>query len=130
MLSFSHDLIYVVDKAVFACNEVDIGIPLPPGMNTVIKRKHTNSITFRDMTLFGKKFTEKEVLDNKMIDGIVQELKPVIEKAKSLTRYGSNRANFRNLKAENNKEVVDACFNKQFGMGTVGEFKVNFFPKL
>jgi enoyl-CoA hydratase/carnithine racemase len=59
MLTFSHDLIYVVDKAVFACNEVDIGLPLPPGMNAVIKRKHTNSITFRDMTLFGKKFTEK-----------------------------------------------------------------------
>jgi hypothetical protein len=34
-----------------------------------------------------------------MIDGIITDLKPVIEKAKSLSRYGSNRDNFRNLKA-------------------------------
>jgi hypothetical protein len=47
-----------------------------------------------------------------------------------LARYGSNRGNFKNLKAENNKEVVDACFNKQIGVGTVGEFKMSFFPKL
>ncbi len=89
-------------------------------MNTVIKRKHTNSITFRDMTLFGKKFTEKELLENRMIDGIVHDLKPVIEKAKQLSKYASNRSNFRNLKAENNKEIVDACFNKQHAVGSIG----------
>lgn len=59
MFSFAHDLIYVVEKGAFACNEVDIGLPLPPGMNGIIKRKHSNPISFRDMTLFGKKFSEK-----------------------------------------------------------------------
>lgn len=59
MVAFAHDLIYVVDTATFACNEVDIGLPLPPGMNAIIKRKHSNQISFRDMTLFGKKFNEK-----------------------------------------------------------------------
>lgn len=72
-------------------------------MNAVIKRKHSNPLTFRDMTLFGRKFTEKEALEYKMIDGIVSDLTPVIEKAKSLAQYGSNRSNFKNLKAENNK---------------------------
>ena len=59
MLAFAHDFIYVVEKATLACNEVDIGLPLPPGMNAVIKRKHSNPLSFRDMTLFGKKFSEK-----------------------------------------------------------------------
>lgn len=57
MLSFAHDYIYVIGKATFACNQVDIGLPLPPGMNAVIKRKHSNYQSFRDMTLFGRKFT-------------------------------------------------------------------------
>jgi len=39
------------------CNEVDIGLPLPPGMFAVIKKKHTNYQSLRDMCLMGKKFT-------------------------------------------------------------------------
>ena len=81
MLSFAHDLVYVIGKGLFACNQVDIGLPLPPGMNAVIKRKHSNPLTFRDMTLFGRKYTEKEALENKMIDGIVDNLAPIVEKA-------------------------------------------------
>lgn len=50
-------------------------------MNAVIKRKHSNPLTFRDMTLFGRKYTEKEALENKMIDGIVDNLAPIVEKA-------------------------------------------------
>lgn len=38
-----------------------------------------------------------------MIDEIVDNLDPIIEKARSLASYGMNRANFKNLKAENNK---------------------------
>lgn len=62
MFSFAFDYIYVLDKATFACNEVDLGLPLPPGMHAVIKRKHSNHLSFRDMTLFGKRFSEKEML--------------------------------------------------------------------
>lgn len=38
-----------------------------------------------------------------MIDGIVPNLAPVIEKAQSLASYAMNRTNFKNLKMENNK---------------------------
>lgn len=33
-----------------------------------------------------------------MIDGIVKDLAPVIEKAESLAPYGSNRVNFKRIK--------------------------------
>lgn len=59
MFGFSHDLIYVVNDALFCCNEVEIGLQLSPGMMAVIKRKHSNSLTFRDMALFAKKFSAK-----------------------------------------------------------------------
>jgi hypothetical protein len=38
-----------------------------------------------------------------MIDGIVKDLSVVIEKAETIASYGTNRANFKNLKSENNK---------------------------
>ncbi len=34
-----------------------------------------------------------------MIDGIVDDLGKVIEKAKSIAKFASNRTNFKNLKA-------------------------------
>jgi hypothetical protein len=65
-----------------------------------------------------------------MIDGIVKDLTPIIEKAETLTQYGANRTNFKNLKSENNKELIDACFNKQHAVGVVGQTKIPVFPKL
>ena len=62
MFAFAHDFIFAADSAMFACNEVDNGLPLPPGMMAVIKKKHTNHQSLRDMTLFGKKFTAEEAL--------------------------------------------------------------------
>lgn len=78
MTAFAHDIIYVVDHATLACNEVDIGLPLPPGMMETIKRKHSNKQSLRDMVLFGKKFSEREALENKMIDAIIPNLKTAI----------------------------------------------------
>lgn len=31
---------------------------------------------------------------------------------------------------ENNKELIDACFNKQHAVGAVGQTKIVNFPKL
>ncbi len=65
-----------------------------------------------------------------MIDGIVKDLAPIVEKAESLAPYGTNRTNFKNLKAENNKELIDACFNKQHAVGSVGQVNLPNLPKL
>ena len=130
MLTFAHDYIFVEGKGLFACNEVDIGLPLPPGMNAVVKRKHVSYKTYRDMALFGKKFSEKEALKEGMIDGIVENLNQVVEKAQDLAPYGNNKVNFKKLKAESNKETIDACFNKQHGVGAVGFIRLPSFPKL
>ena len=64
-----------------------------------------------------------------MIDEIVNDLGKVIEKAKELAPYGENKLNFGKLKAESNKTVIDACFNKQHGIGVVG-YTVLPGPKL
>lgn len=56
MFAFSHDEIHVYEDAVFCCNEVEIGLPLPPGMNAVIKRRMDNLKEYRDMVLYARKF--------------------------------------------------------------------------
>lgn len=65
-----------------------------------------------------------------MIDGIVKDLAPVFEKAESLAQYGSNRVNFKRIKDQNNKQLIDACFNKQHAVGAIGQAKIASFPKL
>ena len=51
-------------------------------MHEVIKRKHNSHNSLRDMAFFAKKFHEEEALKLGMIDGIVSDLGPVVEKAK------------------------------------------------
>ena len=40
IFSFAHDYIYVQEKALFVCNEVNIGLPIPPGAMAIVKAKH------------------------------------------------------------------------------------------
>ena len=57
-------------------------------MNEVVKRKHQTYRSYRDMALFGRKFSESEALKEGMIDEIVPDLSKVIEKAQELAPYG------------------------------------------
>ena len=88
MFGLSHDYVYVKDKAAFICNEVEIGVPLSTGMTEVLRQKNFKNTSFRDMTLFAKKFDEKEALKHNIVDGIVNDLGPVIEKAQLVAKYG------------------------------------------
>ena len=63
-------------------------------MMEVIKKKHNDFKTLRDMCLFGKKFTSEEALKFGMIDGILPSgkiLKEIGEEAERLSNYGANK---------------------------------------
>ena len=89
-------------------------------MLAVIKRKHNSHHSLRDMTLFAKKFHEEEALKLGIIDGIVSDLGPVVQKAKEVSKYSRNRENFKDLKMEQNKVVIEACFDKQYTISQLG----------
>lgn len=36
MLSFAHDFVYAAHNCAFKCPEVDIGMPIPPGLVAVV----------------------------------------------------------------------------------------------
>ena len=128
ILSFAHDYVYSMPKTLFLCNEVDLGTPAPTGIFEAIRKKHRKSSTYRDMMLFGQKFNEEQLLKEKIIDGVVASLNPVMEKAEQLTTFGYNKPNFKRIKEELNKVVIDASFNKQFQ--AQGYFKMGPSPKL
>lgn len=88
MLSFAHDYIFVKDKAFFSSPEIDLSFPIPEGMNEILKLKNKSFKAQRDMCLFGKRFHEKEALKLGMIDGIIQNLEKVMEKANQISKYG------------------------------------------
>ena len=50
-----------------------MGMPLPPGMFAVIKKRHGSHGTLRDMCIFGKKFKAEEALRVGLIDRILKE---------------------------------------------------------
>lgn len=49
-------------------NEVELGMPLPPGMNAVIQDKITNKDTYREMVLMAKRFEPKEALAKGLVN--------------------------------------------------------------
>ena len=113
MFSFGHDFIYVVERGIFHCNEVELGMPLPPGMFGTIARKHATPNGLRDMAVFGRKFSEKDGLKAGFVDEVVKNLQEVADKASELASFGRNRANFRKLKMEQNKNLIEACIKLQ-----------------
>ena len=40
--------------------------------------------------------------------------------ANTAADYGNNRVNFKKLKSELHKEIIDHCFNKQHAVGSIG----------
>ena len=128
ILSFAHDYIYSTPKTMFLCNEVDLGTPAPSGIFEAVRKKHRKSSTYRDMMLFGQKFSEEQLLKEKIIDGVVGDLGAVVEKAEQLASFGYNKSNFKRIKAELNKGVIDASFNRQFQARSY--FKMGPSPKL
>ena len=80
-MGFAHDLIYSAEKTVFLCNEIDLGLVPPTGIFESIRKKHIKNSTYREMMLFGKKFTEAELLQEKIIDGVTNSLEKVVGRA-------------------------------------------------
>ena len=48
-------------------------MPFPPGMLSVVRKRHAYPHTLRDMILFSKQFSAETALEGKLIDGIWSE---------------------------------------------------------
>lgn len=96
------------EKEAICLNEAQMGVPIPPGMFSVLKAKIPFS-QLKDMVFMAKKYTSQMALDNGLIDWQVdtaQHLDHTITKSQQLGVFGQNFDNLTNIKEELYKEVL------------------------
>ncbi|EGG15185.1 hypothetical protein DFA_10011 [Cavenderia fasciculata] len=119
MLACAHDYrIMRQDRGFFCLPEVDIHIPLTPGMNAILQSKMTDGTVYRDAALLGKRFNGKESLQGKIVDALASEdklLSDAIALATSISSKGKDRFTFGSLKKELYKNATKELLSGDFG---------------
>jgi len=117
MYAIAHDYrIMKEDKGFFCLPEVDIHIPLTPGMNSILQSKITNACTYRDVVLLGKRFGGKEAKKLEIVDICTSDiLEKAIELAEKINSKGKDRYTFGSLKKEMFKDANKLLIESSFG---------------
>ncbi len=94
------------DRGFWCLPEVDLGMPLRPGMNAIVKGRLPKA-TFHQAIVTGKRFNAEEALAGGIVDSTATEA-DVLPKAIELaqTYAGKNRASLRALKEEGYKNEL------------------------
>ncbi|KAM9980195.1 hypothetical protein ACTFIZ_006453 [Dictyostelium cf. discoideum] len=120
MFSMAHDYrIMRSDKGFFCLPEIDIHIPLTPGMNAILQCKITNANIFRDVVLTGKRFGGKEAEKLQLVDKSCSDiLEKSVELAELLHTKGKDRITFGSLKEEMYKNASKELIEKTIGFAS------------
>ncbi|KYR02971.1 hypothetical protein DLAC_00455 [Tieghemostelium lacteum] len=103
------------DRGFFCLPEIDIHIPLTPGMDIILQSKITNKILYRDVVLLGKRFGGKEAAKLQLVDFAEKdELSKAVEIAEKVFSKGKDRHTYGALKRE--------MFRNQTTVLRAGEF--------
>jgi enoyl-CoA hydratase/carnithine racemase len=107
MFSMSHDFrIMRTDRGFWCLPEVDLGMPLRPGMNAVVKARLPKA-TFHESIVTGKRYAAEEALEKGIVDAIAAEdevLPRAIELAEQ--HVGKNRTAIVALKEEMYRDAL------------------------
>eukprot|EP01133_Synstelium_polycarpum_P016766 gene16766-19934_t len=104
MLAIAHDFrVMRKDRGFFCLPEVDIHIPLTPGMNSILQSKISNAMVFRDAALLGKRFSGDDSKKCGIVDVSTtqdQLMEEALRIAKAVSSKGKDRVTFASLKRE------------------------------
>ncbi|EGC31003.1 hypothetical protein DICPUDRAFT_157185 [Dictyostelium purpureum] len=117
MFSMAHDWrIMKDDRGFFCLPEINIHIPLTPGMNAILQNKITNAITYRDVVLTGKRYGGKEAAKLQIVDKACQDiLEESVKLAELVHGKGKDRVTYQCLKLEMYKNVSANLLEKSIG---------------
>ena len=107
MFSMSHDFrIMRTGRGFWCLPEVDLGMPLRPGMNAVVKARLPKS-TFHESIVTGKRYAAEEALGKGIVDAIAAE-DEVLPRAIELAQQhaGKNRTAIAALKEEMYRDAL------------------------
>jgi len=121
LFALAHDYRVMRQDRGFCCmNEIDLGMPLAPGMSAVASKKLQKSVA-RDVVLMGKRFGGNDAVAAGIVDFAVPEdqvLPKAIELAKSLADKARNREALGKLKQELYANVLKKL--REGGLGLAG----------
>jgi len=126
MMCLAHDYrVMRADRGFICLPEVDINIPLAPGMNALINAKITDASIYREAILTGKKYGGKEAVATKIVDFAVSE-NELLPKALEIAGKtgGKNRATYTALKQEMFNRAVALLDLGSIGLGTIAFSKL------
>eukprot|EP01132_Coremiostelium_polycephalum_P006627 gene6627-8199_t len=117
MFAIAHDFRVMRDDRGFFClPEVDINIPLTPGMNALLQTKISNSVTYRDVVLLGKRYGGVEAKKLEIIDIATKNvLEESVHLAEKVFSKGKNRMTFGGLKRELYKHADQLLTKSELG---------------
>ena len=107
MFSMAHDFrIMRSDRGFWCLPEVDLGMPLRPGMNAVVKARLPKA-TFHQAIVTGKRYGAEEALAGGIVDAVAGEAEVLPEAVALAQQYaGKNRAAMTALKEEMYKDAL------------------------
>ncbi len=127
MFAMAHDYRFIAEGEFGVClSEINLGMSLPFGMSLVIRNKVPHT-TYRELALFGVKFTPRMALEGSVVDrmcskeNLVSDAISFIAHLKEKSIY---REEFAAIKCVMNQEAIDAA--EKAPLPIVGRFA----PKL
>jgi len=126
MMCFAHDYRVMREDRGFIClPEVDINIPLAPGMNALVNTKISDASTFRDAVLTGRKYGGKDAEAAKIVDFAVPENQLLPRSLEIATKTGGkNRTTYSALKQEMYNHAVTLLNSGSLGLGATSLAKL------
>eukprot|EP00027_Filamoeba_sp_ATCC50430_P016626 CAMPEP_0168566126 /NCGR_PEP_ID=MMETSP0413-20121227/14240_1 /TAXON_ID=136452 /ORGANISM="Filamoeba nolandi, Strain NC-AS-23-1" /LENGTH=245 /DNA_ID=CAMNT_0008598099 /DNA_START=5 /DNA_END=742 /DNA_ORIENTATION=- len=119
IFSFTHDFrVMRKDRGFLCMPEIDLRMPLAPGMNAAIACKMSDLNALKHLILLGKRFTADEALQTKMIDSVATEkevLATAIKIASQAAAKGEARQTMNDLKYELYKQAYEYLVNGDLG---------------
>jgi enoyl-CoA hydratase/carnithine racemase len=111
MLALSHDFRYMrKKKGLFCLPEIDLPLPLPPSMTSIIRTRCTPEVYGE--IIFGKRFSPEEGEKFRIIHQATEPddlMVIAMCKAKEIAKKDKNRENLQKIKYIAYKEVFDNC---------------------
>ena len=112
MFAMAHDFrIQREDMGQICLSEINLGMPIPPGMLILIRDKIPYS-TLRQLALFGYQFTPKESLEAQMLDKLCKKedlIKECIAMITPFVEKSSARESFAQIKSLINRRGADSA---------------------
>jgi enoyl-CoA hydratase/carnithine racemase len=99
------------DYGKICLSEINLGMPIPAGMNAVVQKKIPHQAHVRT-ALLGHQWTPKDALENRLVDQIVPYkdlMAETLKMARAIKSKGQHRAAYKAIKETMYEDTINTC---------------------